>query len=495
MQEAPNGPAVLARLTDEARRAIALVSRPLAWDSGPGADLDVAIIGGGQSGIGAAFALSRVGVTHVGVFDAAPKGAAGVWATTARMETLRTDKAISGIDQGIPALTFERWFAEQWGEAAYRTLGRIPRLMWQDYLDWFQRTVAVDIRHDMRLIDVDAAEVGLRLTFSHGGSHSIVTARRLVLATGVDGLGMPFVPEVIRSGLPAGAWAHTADPIDFSRLAGRRIAVIGAASSAFDAAATALEAGASQVHLLSRARRLATQSPQALARNPVLYRPFRDLPDRVRWQIITRGRARGHAPQATIDRAGRHPNFHLLLGREIASVRQGDDGIEIKTGQETLSVDFIIAGTGYRTDLATRPELSRIAKRVRLWREVPGIADDRDAVQEWGGHPYLDRELAFTERVPGTAPWVRRIHIFNYGAVVSHGYHVGDIGSHDTCIRRLREAIQDGLFRDSADRLVAPLLNPPPAAETHPARPIASQPARQLPGPSPFQLHLQGLNP
>jgi NADPH-dependent 2,4-dienoyl-CoA reductase/sulfur reductase-like enzyme len=54
--------------------------------------LDVAIIGGGMAGSAAAAALKHVGVKAV-IFDRSPAGFEGPWATTARMETLRSPRS------------------------------------------------------------------------------------------------------------------------------------------------------------------------------------------------------------------------------------------------------------------------------------------------------------------------------------------------------------------------------------------------------------------
>jgi hypothetical protein len=59
------------------------------------------------------------------------------------------------------------------------------------------------------------------------------------------------IPETLRH-LPSSICVHTAQPIDFASLRGKQIAVIGAGASAFDNAATALEAGAAEVHLFCR---------------------------------------------------------------------------------------------------------------------------------------------------------------------------------------------------------------------------------------------------
>ena len=70
--------------------------------------LDVAIIGGGQAGLAASVALMQQGIRPV-VFDRSPAGSEGPWATTARMETLRSPKELTGPAMGLPALTFRAW--------------------------------------------------------------------------------------------------------------------------------------------------------------------------------------------------------------------------------------------------------------------------------------------------------------------------------------------------------------------------------------------------
>lgn len=76
--------------------------------------LDVAIVGAGQAGLAAAAALAQHGI-HALVFDRAPLDFEGPWATTARMETLRSPKELTGPALGLPALTFRAWFEAQFG--------------------------------------------------------------------------------------------------------------------------------------------------------------------------------------------------------------------------------------------------------------------------------------------------------------------------------------------------------------------------------------------
>jgi NADPH-dependent 2,4-dienoyl-CoA reductase/sulfur reductase-like enzyme len=57
--------------------------------------LDVAIIGAGMTGLAVAAALVQRGLSVV-AYDEAPRGREGPWATTARMETLRSPKQLAG---------------------------------------------------------------------------------------------------------------------------------------------------------------------------------------------------------------------------------------------------------------------------------------------------------------------------------------------------------------------------------------------------------------
>src|SRR5690606_20566210 len=98
--------------------------------------LDVAVIGGGMAGLTAAAALKFLGIAAT-VFDKAPQGYEGPWATTARMETLRSPKVLTGPALGLPALTFRAWFEAQYGTEPWEALDKIPRLQWMDYLRWY----------------------------------------------------------------------------------------------------------------------------------------------------------------------------------------------------------------------------------------------------------------------------------------------------------------------------------------------------------------------
>ncbi|MBM9469598.1 SidA/IucD/PvdA family monooxygenase [Nakamurella leprariae] len=118
-----------------------------------------------------------------------------------------------------------------------------PRVDWVEYLEWSHQQVDVPLRFRTHVTDLERADGAFRLHLVENGVPAIITARKIVLATGVEGTGGPFVPADFDA-VPVHRWAHTGHAIDFDGPAGRRIDIFGASTSALDAPATALEHGA-----------------------------------------------------------------------------------------------------------------------------------------------------------------------------------------------------------------------------------------------------------
>src|SRR5690606_707361 len=131
-------------------------------------------------------------------------------------------------------------------------LDKIDRVHWMDYLIWYRKVMRVPVVNDRRLSGIAQGPEGLiALEIAGGDTTEAVLTRKLVLATGRDGLGGNFLPP-IAARLPPALYAHSADDIDFDALKGKTVGVIGAGASAMDNAATALEAGAGALHLFVR---------------------------------------------------------------------------------------------------------------------------------------------------------------------------------------------------------------------------------------------------
>ncbi len=78
---------------------------------------------------------------------------------------------------------------------------------------------------------------------------------------------------------------------------------------------------------------------------------------------------------------------------------------------DVFEFDFAIAGTGYFVDPTKRPELADFAHHIALWRDryEPPVDQRND---DLGTHPYLGNAHEYLEKVPGSAPYLKDIHIF-----------------------------------------------------------------------------------
>lgn len=425
-----------------------------------GADHNVVIVGGGQSGVAIGYGLRRKGVGGVEIIDQADAGQAGIWRNIARMHQLRTPKTMAGPEGDNPALSFRAWFETLNGPEAFDALDRIPRLAWADYLAWFQEVTNTNVRYRTRLLEIEPQGDLLRLHLQSDGARRVETARKLVLATGYAGAGGPNLPGFIRE-LPAHKWSHTTGRIPVETLRGKIVGVIGAGSNAFDAAAVALEAGAAEVHLFSRRSHIAYQGtpPGAVAPRqapvdrgyPGLLELAYELPDDVRWRnFVLRDRGVASVPLDSLDRVMPYEGFRIHLDTSLTDVAlTRDDRLAARVGSDTMRFDYLIAATGYRIDLSAQPELAQIHEAVALWgdryRPAPGEQSAAAAA-----HPYLGAGFEFLPKDDADAPYLRNIHCFNLAAALSYGIPVGDVPSmvdHP----RLVTAIARDLFVASVD--------------------------------------------
>ncbi|GAB3921945.1 NAD(P)/FAD-dependent oxidoreductase [Kribbella albertanoniae] len=419
------------------------------WVRPTSADHDVVVVGAGQAGLGIGFALRRAGIGRSTVIDAAAPGETGSWTTTARMHTLRTPKIWPQPEYGYSELSFRAWYERLHGQAAYDLVENIPRTVWAQYVAWFGRTVEVPVRHHTRLVGVAPASDHLVLRLAVTGTDGqaedrVETTRRLVLATGVEGTGGPALPPYFRA-LPAHLAAHTGDRIDFTQFRGGNVAVLGAGSSALDAAAVALEAGAQQVHVFTRRSELIVHGPSRnIGRNIGAKENFhrRDDADRWRAQVLA-ARAGRSCTQESLARAMAFPGFRIHLSAPWRHARADGGKVRVDAADGSHVFDFVVAGTGYQYDPRTRPELAEIAPHIALWgdRYKPPAELAHEGL---ACVPYLGPGYELVGKEPGS--FVGRIHAFSAAAGLSFGIPAGDAQSLATGIPRLVDALGRELF-------------------------------------------------
>ncbi|QPF89358.1 flavin-containing monooxygenase [Bradyrhizobium commune] len=409
--------------------------------------LDVLVVGAGQSGIAIGFGLMRSRVTNILLLDKAEEGKEGPWLTYARMPTLRSPKDYTGPDLDIPSLTYQSWHEARFGKDSWHKLDLIPRGHWAEYLLWLRRTIGLPVGNGSELVEIAPAADGLLAArVKRANGVETLYARKIVLATGQEGMGGWMIPEPLRH-LPASSVATVADDIDFQSLRGRRVAVIGAGASAFDNAATALEAGAAEVHLLCRRAQIQLIQPYRWLTFRGFLRHLSDLDDTWRWRFMRKVlEMREGFPQPTFDRCARHANFILHEGAPVEGGRQTDRGVELRTPRGAVSADFVICGTGIDMNFAERGELRSFAGNIATWadRYQP---PENERNTRLGRFPYLADDYAFTERLPGETPWISDIHLFAIASTMSFGPSGSSINAMTTAIPKLVHGLTRGLFR------------------------------------------------
>lgn len=414
---------------------------------------DVVIVGGGQSGLGAAFGLLRERVADVLVIDENPAGLEGPWDTYARMMTLRTPKALTAIDMGVPSLTFRAYWEAIHGAAGWEAIDKIPRRDWMAYLRWYRRVLDLPVRNDVVLTRIEPVRRGLfRL---HLAGAAPILARKVVLATGIQGGGHWHTPAFVRDALPRHRYAHTSEAIDDGELTGRRIGILGAGASAFDNAQHALALGAARVEVFVRRPALPSVNPIRFMERAGLIARFPSLPDAAKYRLMVDFFARSQPPtNDTFARAAAWPGFRLNLGEPWLTVADTPDGVAVTTPKGRHVFDFLILSTGLVTDPALRPELADVADGILRWSDrYAAPAGEGNATVD--AHPYLGPGFELLPR-PGTdADALHGLFAFNYSALISFGLSASALSGLKQALPRLAGGVADQLFLDDADGILA----------------------------------------
>jgi FAD-dependent urate hydroxylase len=186
---------------------------------------------------------------------------------------------------------------------------------------------------------------------------------------------------------------------------------------------------------------------------------FGDLTDLERWRFMRHILEELPVPttQDGFWRCRRFQNFAWHANCAWRSARDGEDGVTVETNVGKFAFDYIIFATGVETDLSARSELGPLLQHIALWsdRFTPPPGEESDLLAR---HPYLGTAFEFTERQPGTAPFLGRLHNFTFGAMPSLGLTGAAIPGIKYGVRRLVNGLARDLFREDSSTYYEDLL-------------------------------------
>ena len=415
---------------------------------------EVVIVGGGQSGLGAAFALMRERVSNILVIDENPAGYEGPWDTYARMLTLRTPKHLTAIDLGIPSLTFRAYWEALHGADGWAALDKIPRCDWMAYLRWYRQALNLPVVNGVKLIRVEPLDGGLYRLQVDGGARPALLARKVVLATGIQGGGEWYVPPMIASKLPRTLYAHTSKVIDFEALKGKRIGILGGGASAFDNAQFALSTGVAEAHVFMRRKELPRVNPIRQMEASGMIACFGALNDADKYAVMSSFLRHNQPPtNDTFQRALAKPGFELHLGAPWQDLELEGDVVRVTTPAGRFDFDFLVISTGLVSDPGLRPELNLIEEGILRWRDrYVAPSDVSNAVID--AHPYLSEGFAFKGRDAAAETRLHGLFAFNYSALISLGLSASAISGLKYAIPKLVKGVIEQLFLDDRDAML-----------------------------------------
>jgi len=180
------------------------------------AEVDVAIVGAGFSGIGAAVALQRAGIDDVALIEAGD-GVGGAWHWN----------TYPGIQVDIPSFSYQFSFRKRSDWSRVYAPGDELKAYAEDCVEHYG--LGPRLRLNTAITGADWDE-DARLWQLHANGGEPLKARHVVGATGV--LTKPKPPDIVGVDDFAGETMHTARWDDSIDLRGKRVALIGTGASA-----------------------------------------------------------------------------------------------------------------------------------------------------------------------------------------------------------------------------------------------------------------------
>jgi len=378
--------------------------------------VDVAVVGAGPYGLSVAAHLSAAGVPyrHFGV-------PMKLWRTAMPHGMyLKSQGFASNLSDPGGAKTLEA-FCTATGRR-YGSYGvPVPLETFVEYGRWFSQQLSLKVEESLV---TSVASDGEMFGVTIGGTERL-TARAVVFAIGVEHFAHLPAPFSV---LPPALCTHSSALTEPAAFTGRRVIVVGAGQSALESAALLHEAGA-DVQVLARRPKLAWNGEPLAPDRPLAQRVrepeaglgsgwgtwfysshpdlFRHLPPTTR--LYRAATALGPAGACWL-RTRVEGQFPVRCGRAVTAAEPDGDRVRLTVAadgtREQLTADHVIAGTGYRADLA----------------RLDFLGDDlRSALRALGGSAAVGR--GYQSSVPGlyfvgplVAPSFGPVMRFVYGA-------------------------------------------------------------------------------
>lgn len=406
--------------------------------------IDVAIIGAGMSGVTAAFALKLRGINAI-IFDQAPAGKEGPWKTPALMETLRSPKQVVGPALASPSLTFQAWFKAQFGIQEWEALDKIPRLQWDEYLQWFKTMTSPHVFNQYQLIDIILADNYRELIFKTPTGTVRYKAQHVILATGMESFSEANIPSFMND-IPTSYWEHSYAGTDYRRFKGLDLGVVGYSAGAMDSSATALENGAKSVEILIRAADMPRVNRGKVAGSAGFTNAYAYFTDAQKWHYADYvAKAKTPAPHGSTLRVSRHENAYFNFNTQIKFIELKNKKLHITTTNGKFTLDYLILATGYRINWSKHHAFNRLAPLIKTWGDVY-IPPNSEENTELASHPYLGNHFELQAKQNDENYKVNQLYCFNLSASLSMGPVIGLIPGTNIGAERLADHIAAQLY-------------------------------------------------
>lgn len=331
---------------------------------------DLAIVGAGPYGLAAAAYLRQIGGLRVSVFGEPMR----FWRTSKPAGMLlRSAWSASHIADPAASLTLDAYKIK----SGNRLDAPITLEPFIDYGRWYQRAAVPDV--DARKVSSIESRHGKFQITLEDGDHFV--ASRVIVAGGISAFAAR--PKAFDE-IPAALATHTSEPQDLSRLANKRVIVIGGGQSALETAALLNELGTkveilvrrAGVHLLGWKDRLRPLGPASnllysptdvgppgisrVVAAPVLLRKLpRSVQNRLR-TLSTR-------PAGARWLRQRLRGIPISTRTTVASAIPVNGNLSLTlSDSSTRIVDHVLLGTGYRVNIDRYPFLrSSILQQLR----------------------------------------------------------------------------------------------------------------------------------